>query len=415
MNARLYRTPLGVAALILSCQAPLPALGADYRLIPSLVVGEEYNDNLFQSASNAKTDFVTRVQPSLALNATGGGFSTDLSYGIDYRYFAKGSRKDQFDHRAAMKGSFGSPEDFLHLDLADTYSRVSSNVARDVVNESLVVNQTLQNNALISPYLTWHLPGGSKLKTGYRYRDVRYWEGDGIDKIEHDGYAEWSREIKAGMVLSAAYSYARVNSELAALDRHEVYAGLRYDYGTGNFLYGNLGYDWQYFDNGKSSSDPFWDLGAGRDFGVLTAVIGTKVQYTEDPQTIATRNVSHYATLSRNFPRGFASFNASYSKYDKQDLLVRDVQKKVLLGLSGRYELLQYLALTLNLSGDRLDRTIGTEYPYHLTGGLAVDYSLSQHLVLGANYSYISYRNDLGSTKGAVEVNRAIVEMRLSL
>lgn len=415
MNAHIRKTLCTALAMLLLWRVPAPALAADYRLVPSFILGEEYNDNLFQSASNAKTEFVTRAQPTLALSAKGGRFSTDLSYGIDYRYYAKDSRKDQLDHRAAMRGSFGFFDDFLHLDLSDTYTRVSTNVARDVVNESLVVDQTLQNNALISPYLTWHLPGNSTLKTGYRYRDVRYWEGNGIDKIEHDGYAEWSKELRAGLVLSASYSYARVKADIDALDRQEVYAGLRYDYGTGNFLYGKIGYNWQSFDSGTNTSDPFWDLGAGRDFGFLTAALGTRVQYTEDPQTLSTRNVIHYATLSRNFQRGFASFTASYSKFEKEQQVPRDVEKKVLFGALGRYELLSDLTATLNLSGDRLDSTLPRDLPYHLTGGIGFDYTLSTHLVLGANYTYITYRNDLGDTDGAVEVNRAIVEMRLTL
>ena len=412
MRAAILTVACTAGTLALAMAAP--ALAADIRFTPSLVLGEEYNDNLLQSARTQKTEFVTRVQPNLALSARGGGFSTDLSYGLDYRYFAKGSRKDQFDQRAAMLGSFGFFEDFLHLDLSDSYSRVSSNVARDVVNESLVANQTLQNNALVSPYLNWRLPGGSTLKTGYRYRDVRYWSGSGIDKIEHDGYATWNRELSEGLVMSASYSYARVKSDQSGLDRHETYVGLRYDRAAGTFIYGNIGYDWQYFDNGRNTADPFWDIGASRDFGLLVAALGTKVQYSEDPQTLSTRTVTHYGTLSRNFSRGFASFNASYSKFDKQSLLVKEIEKKVLLGLSGRYDLRPDLGLTIGLSGDHLTRSLGSDFPYHLYGNVGLDYTLSNHVVLAANYSYISYRNELASAAGGANVDRVIVEMRLT-
>ncbi|WP_224981901.1 TIGR03016 family PEP-CTERM system-associated outer membrane protein [Geomonas agri] len=403
-----------LAAAVLPFLVPVPARSAEFRLTPSLVVGEEYNDNLFQSATRPVTEYVTRLQPNLALNASGGGFKTDLAYGLDYRYFARNSRADQFDHRASMTGSFSFLDDFLHLDLSDTYSRVSANVARDVTAESLVASQTLQNNALVSPYLTWHLPGSSTLLTGYRYRDVRYWGGSGVDKTEHDGYTTWSRELSQGLVLSAQYSYARIKSAVNSLDRHEAYLGLRYDRAAGSFVYGNLGYDWQRFDNGRSTADPFWDIGASRDFGFLVAALGTKVQYAEDPETISTRNVNHYATLSRNFTRGLASFTASYSKYDKQALPGRDVQKKAFFGLNGRYDLRPDLGLTLNLSGDHLTRSLGGDFPYHLYGNVGLDYTLSPHVVLAANYSYISYRNDLASAAGGTNVNRAIVEMRLT-
>jgi uncharacterized protein, PEP-CTERM system associated len=394
--------------------ASAPAFAAEFRLTPSLTLGEEYNDNLFQTSSRHSTEFVTRVQPTVALSATGGGFKTDLFYGLDYRHYAKGSRGDQFDHRAGMKGSLGFFDDFVHLDLSDSYSRVSSDLARDVTAESLVTNQTLQNNAVISPYLTWHLSGSSTLKTGYRYRDTRYWSGNGIDKTEHDGYAEWSRELTEGLVLSAAYSYAHLSSETNALNRQEVYAGLRYDYGTGNFLYGKLGYDWQSFHSGSNTGDPFWDAGAGRDFGFLTATAGTKVEYTEDPETLSTRNITHYATLGRAFSRGTMSFNASYSKYEKQQVLGHDVRRKVLLGLAGRYDLRQDLALLLSLSGDRLNGDLRGERPYHLVGGVGLDWTLSGRVVLGTNYTHISYRDHLDSAADSIEVNRVIVELRLT-
>ncbi|WP_136514428.1 TIGR03016 family PEP-CTERM system-associated outer membrane protein [Geomonas edaphica] len=413
MSAHLLSWRTGaIACVVLSAFSS--AHGAEFRLIPSLTLGEEYNDNLFQTSARQKTDFVTRVQPNLAFAAKGGGFSTDLSYGIDYRYFAKGSRGDGFDHNAAMKGALTFFEDFIHLDLADTYSRVSSNVARDVTGESLVVDQTLQNNALIAPYLTWHLSANSTLKTGYRYRDTRYWSGTGIDKTEHDGYAEWSRELSEGLVLSATYNYARVASATDALERHEAYGGLRYDYGTGNFLYGKAGYNWQSFDSGTSTGDPFWDAGLGRDFRLLTVALGTKVQYNEDPETLSTRNIEHYATISRTFERGMAALNTSYSRYEKQGTVVRDVQKKVFVGASGRYELLSQLMLNLALSGDHLSRAAGTDFAYHLNGGVGLDYALSRQVVVGTNYSYISYRNDLASAAGGANVNRVIVEMRLT-
>ncbi|WP_129125883.1 TIGR03016 family PEP-CTERM system-associated outer membrane protein [Geomonas oryzae] len=409
---RTMRTAAVFSAVLLTAFSP--ALAAEFRLVPSLTLGEEYNDNLLQTASRQKTDFVTRVQPGVAFSAEGGGFSTDVTYGLDYRYFANGTRRDQFDHRAGMKGSFRFFDDFLHLDLSDSYSRVSTDVARDVVNESLVVDQLLQNNAVISPYLNWRLPGAATLKTGYRYRDTRYWSGDGLDKIEHDGYAEYSRELTAGFTLSAAYNFAHLSSEASALDRHEGYLGLRYDWSTATFIYGKFGYDWQSFDSGANTSDPFWDVGASRDFGILTATAGTKVQYTEDPQTLSTRNVRHYATLSRVFSRGFASLGGSYEKFEKQQL-IRDVEHKTLIEASARYLLRPDLTLMLGLAGDRLSNGGTVTYPYHLTGSFGMDYMLSEHLVLGANYTHISYRHHLDSAGGAVEVNRAIVEMRLSL
>ena len=410
------------AVLVAGCAAvfgafsPVPLEAAEYRLLPVVVLSEEYNDNLFQEAHNRRTDYVTRVQPSLLFNTQGGGFSCDLTYGIDYKHYARDSRDDEFDHRAAFKGNLHFWDGFLKVDLSDSYSRVSTNVARDVVSESLVVNQTEQNLAVISPYLTWRLAPSTTLKTGYRYTDTRYWGPQGIDKIQHDGYAEVEREVKAGLLVSAGYNFAHISAEPTDLDRHDIYGGFRYLFSQGSFLNGKVGNSWQSFSNGVSTSDPFWDIGIGKDFGVVTATIGTKAQYTEDPLTLSTRNTSYYGTLNRVFQRGTASFTASYNEYEKDQLAIPETQRKVLLAASGRYEFRPDLNLSMTLSGDRLEQSAtAATYPYHLYGNFALEYALSKHTVLGANYSWISYRHQLDSAANAAEVNRAIVEMRLSL
>ena len=132
--------------------------------------------------------------------------------------------------------------------------------------------------------------------------------------------------------------------------------------------------------------------------------------------TLSTRNTSYYGTLNRVFQRGTASFTASYNEYEKDQLAIPETQRKVLLAASGRYEFRPDLNLSMTLSGDRLEQSAtAATYPYHLYGNFALEYALSKHTVLGANYSWISYRHQLDSAANAAEVNRAIVEMRLSL
>jgi len=409
----IFLLPLQMAIVCTVVFVTMPAVALDFKLVPSVSLSEEYNDNLFQDAEGARADFVTRVQPSIGAQVRGGGFNCDLSYGLDYRNYARHSRDDEFDHRAAFKSDLNFREGFFRIDLRDTYSRVSLNVARDVVSESLVVNQTLQNVAYISPYLTWRVSANSTLKTGYRYVDTRYWDSDGIDKMEHDVFTEFSREIRTGLVLSAGYNFARTDADTTGFYRHDVYGGLKYDIDRGTFLYGKIGNNWHSFDNGFDTSDLFWDAGASRDFGFIVVALGTRVQYTEDPETLSTRDTSYYATLSRAFPRGAASFICSYSEYEEIELAQPD--RKVLLAATGNYELRPDLMLKLSLSGDRLNQSEGTEYPYHLYGNFGFDYALSKQAALGVNYSRISYRNKLDSSEGSTDVNRFIAEVRLSL
>ncbi|HSA79019.1 MAG TPA: hypothetical protein VLG72_09200, partial [Nitrospirota bacterium] len=43
---------------------PNDAEGAEFRIVPSIMVGEEYNDNVFLTRYNKLDDYITRVIPA---------------------------------------------------------------------------------------------------------------------------------------------------------------------------------------------------------------------------------------------------------------------------------------------------------------------------------------------------------------
>lgn len=393
-----------------------PALqAAEYRVVPSLGLSEEFNDNLFETQTGKRSEFVTRVLPSVAFTSQGGGLAWDLSYGLDYRYFARDSVEDELTHRAALNAKLSFLNGFLRLDAGDSFSRVSLDVARDVVRESLVVSQSDQNVAFISPYLNWHLAENCSLKTGYRYNDIRYWDSPGVDQQEHDGFAELNYELTSRLTMSAGYTFVYATSEPTSYRRHDAFAGLRYDHGGGTTLFGSLGNSWQSFSNGVRTSNPFWSAGASKDFGILAATLSTQVQYTEDPLTLSTRETSYNAALSRVWTRGVASVTGSLVEYEVNQLAQVERRRKQAVVANGRYQLNEQLALTLSLSGDHLNQREAIDYPYHLYGNAGFEYVLNKHATLGANYTRVSYRRELDRSEGSVQVNRAIVEMRFYL
>lgn len=410
------RLPLICTLLCLAAGSGGEALGAEFQFKPSLALSEELNDNIFETATDERTDFVTRVQPGLALGYRGGSVGMDLGYGFNYRYYARGSREDEKNHNLTLKGSAELAPNFLFIEISDTLSRVSLDVARDVTAESQFLNQTDQNRGIASSYLLWHLGEKSALKTGYRYSDTRYWSISGsragIDKSEHRGFAELSHKPLSRLSLSTGYSYSSVETEIVAYRQHDLSAGCRYEYAQNSFLFGGVGNSWQSFSDSRSASNLFWSAGVTHDFGLLVATVETKVQYTEDPLIVSLKETSYTGRLEKALEHGKTGFSGSYTEYDDTRGGGAD-RDKTAFSLYGNWEISQACTAGLSVTGDRVSgATVNQGLPYHLGGNVVVSYLFNYDITAALSYNYVDYRRELDSAAGAKQTNRVLFEVK---
>jgi hypothetical protein len=387
------------------------ALAADFKLTPSLTLSEEFNDNILESATDKRSDFVTRVQPGVALLYQAPRLSGDLRYNFDYRYYARGSRGDEKIHSLALHGSAALTENFLFVEVSDTLSRVSLDVTRDNTSESLFVNQTDQNTASVSPYLLWRLGEKTVLRTGYRFIDTRYWSSPGVNKQTHMVFADLNYEISAHLNLTAAYSFSKVDTELVRYDEHDVSTGFKYEYADKSFLFGGIGNSWQDFSDSRSVSNLFWNAGVTNDFGFLVAKVEARVQYVEDPLTSTTKQTSYSASLEKLLQHGAVGLSGSYTDYEATQAGLPDRHKAAFNGF-WRYELSPRLLATVTATGDRVSQATADDYPYHLSGSAGMSYGFNYDITAGLTYTYVGYRRELDSAADAKQTNRVVVEVR---
>jgi len=390
--------------------AARPALAGDFKLTPTLSLSEEFNDNILESATDKRSDFVTRVQPGAALLYLAPSLNGDLRYNFDYRNYARGSRGDEKTNNLVLHGSAELKENFFYVEVSDRLSRVSLDVARDVTADSLFVNQTDQNIASVSPYLLWRLGEKTVLKTGYLFTDTRYWSSSGIDKQAHRAFADLNHEIRARLNLTAGYAFSRVDTEQVQYDQHDVSTGVRYEYADKSFLYGRIGNSWQAFSDSRSASNLFWNAGVTNDFGFMVATVDTRVQYTEDPLTSSTKETSYSASLTKPLLHGAVGLSGSYSEYVATQTGVQDRRKAAFSGF-GRYEVSPRFTATVAATGDRVSRITTDGYPYHLSGSAGVSYGFNYDITAALTYTYVDYRHELDSDAGARQTNRVIVQL----
>lgn len=392
----------------------------DRLFAPLLTVSEEYTDNVFDTKVNKRTDYITRLRPGFTSKYQAARWNWDANYNLDYRYYARKSKTNDISHDAGLKGSITLLENFLYLDLADTYKRVSLNVLRDDTAASSFANQTEQNIATVNPWFQWRLGQKTDLKTGYRYIDTRYWDSAGINKYAHSGYADVTYELTSKLNLLANYTYTNQKSaDNQKFDKHDASGGFKYSYAEKSYLYANGGYSWQFFRDTGASRYFFWNAGLVHDFNLFVATLETKRQNTEDPLSTSARETSYLAKLDRVFDRGAIGVSGGYTEYDyssrSHTISAGNDKHKVFAGINGRYEVLDGLTANAAVTGERYhySTTTGDDYPYRLILSAGLAWQILKDLSMNASYSRVANQYHLDNNSGGWYTNRATLELKL--
>ncbi|NTV50345.1 MAG: TIGR03016 family PEP-CTERM system-associated outer membrane protein [Geobacteraceae bacterium] len=391
---------------------PLPVSAADYLFKPFVAISEEVTDNIYELPANKRAEYITRLRPGATLRYLSPLWTWDVAYTFEYRNYARDSRGDEYNHDGALKGNIALIENFLFVDLSDTYRRVTLDASRNSLTESsLFLNQTDQNIAVISPYLLWRLRGDNTLKTGYSFTDTRYWDPTGIEKQEHRGFAELTHDVTSKLSLNTRYAFTRLESLPSQFNKNDVSGGFKYEYAEKSFVFGQIGNSWQRFDTGLNVNYLFWNAGVTHDSRYAVATLETKVATTEDPLAVSTKETSYSGKLEKELQRGKIGMSVSYSEYVNTATNLMD-RTKFALSANGRYEILQDLTANLGATGERFSHKTAADYPYRLTGVAGLNYALKNELTLGLTYTYVTDQYELDTTVGAKQVNKAVVEIK---
>ena len=405
------------------------AEAADLEVKPALSVSEEFDDNVYETQNDKKAVFTTLARPGAAVTYRTPFLNLDTNYALEYRHYAGDIHSDEAINNLDLKGTAELLDHFLYLDVNDSLHRAAVNVAQNLAAQSLLVQQSNQNIGSVSPYLLWRIGEKGTLKTGYRYNDIRYWDGIGIDQREHDAFAQFNREISSRLSLQAGYSFARGDNALMNYNRHDLSGGFKYSYADNCSIFGNIGNSWQKFSGGTGTNNPLgnssqafsgggstsnllWDAGITHDFGTVVAALETSVQNAVDPLTISTRQLSYTGHLDRQFERGGVSLLGSYSEYYITQTGKLE-QRSVAGTLTGHYEILPRLSASSSANVYRYSEGTPSGLPYQLTGSAGFNYGFhNEDTALSLVYTYLSDRYEIGSTRGAIVGNRLVLEIR---
>jgi hypothetical protein len=400
----------GIAGLFaLMILLPLPARAGEFEYHPSLAVSEEFNDNVYESAFDRRTDYITRILPGLALRYNAPLWDWDVSYLFDYRYYARNSREDDTTHNLTAHGLTRIINDLLFLDISDTYQRVSLDINRDYTQESLFVNQTDSNTFTVSPYFVFHPGAKVTVNTGYRYTNIWYRDPQAEDNREHTGFANAAYQYSDKLSLSVAYSFTRHDSN-EGYYRHTAFAGARYEYADRCFVFGQGGYTLFDFDDSRSTSNPYWSAGITHVRDPYTFTFSTSVSYPSDPLADVTEQTVYAASVTRAFQRGSLGVTFSYSEL-RDPFTDTRTESSYSGGFTGRYELSENLVGTFGFSAERYegDDLNGNSWRFYVNPGLS--YTFPREITLALNYYFVDSSSD-NLSNDDYRVNRVVLEAR---
>ena len=402
----------GAAAGALLLLGAARALGADYSVTPSVTLSEEYTDNVFDSNQGKKSDFITRARPGLSASYQAPLWDWDLNYAYDYRYYAKGSQKDDWSQNCVMTGLVKPVDQTLFLAVSDTYQRVSLDVTRDTSKETLFQNQSDQNVGTVSPYLVLRPAKTVMVKAGYRYINTWYKDPRAISQQSHGGFLDTSYELTPRFFATAGYSITREESETAGsnLTRQEAYLGPRYEYAEKSFIFARGGaIITRYSAQPDSIVNSFWDAGLTHSFDTATLNLKSSVAYAVDPLGVATLDTSYAGSLAKIFQRGTLTLQGSYNEFSS-GITEQLNTKRYSAGLAGSYDLSEDWHGRLGLSFDHYDYPLTGITTRKYTADGALNYQFAKQASIGVNYVYVKYAsaNPAGDNR---EVSRGIVEV----
>ena len=335
----------------------------------SLSVAESYDTNVFLR-SIKQDDFITRVSPALAFKYLNPFIDWNLGTTLDYRYYAKNTRSEDFSYSLNTGGKIKVYRDYAYILVSDTFTQTSQSNSVDYSSLSSNVNVTNLNTLMVNPRMEIPLTSRVHFNPQGTYTNYWYPSQNQQNRQSYAASGDFSYELSPRLTPSIGYRFVRMDGQLLKYNQH--YPFLRINYQEEKFSFnGSVGYSRVDLDLGGSSDGMIWD--ANLAYRLATMIFSLATSSDIDQSSYQNNNTLNQA---RKAPQTITSYSASLQKQFR----------KALLGLS-----IYYRENTDSSTSDMLSRNIGTsgylnhELSSRLSGNLTyrVERSDQRNTVVG--------------------------------
>lgn len=252
-----------VTAILLT---PSHGLAAEWQFTPTLDLKETYSDNIRLAPSGSeKSDFVTQINPGIALTGTGPRLKVNARYGMQNLVYADEGNRNTTRHNLNARANAELLDDFFYLDANGSVSQqnISAFGAQSADNANVTDNLTETRTYSLSPYLRHRFGSLASSELRYTHDSVDAGTG-GLLTSQADRILFNLNSGTAFKTLGWGLNYNK--QEIDYSDRTidlETYSGsLRYVISPRLSLNATSGHEKNnYLSIGGAPEGPFWSAG----------------------------------------------------------------------------------------------------------------------------------------------------------
>jgi len=197
-----YRRYLLVVIVLLSC--PSLVWGNEFRLVPSISVKEEYNDNILFLTDDIRKDFITTISPSIEIVNNTQRLETDLLARLDRFDYADNREFSATDQ--LYNGNFryhATP--LFNISAGAGYVR-DSQPGRDILTSGIILTTVPRNRYNASLSTDYQFSEKTAVGVSYTF---------GRDDYESTRYTDdASHDVNAGLVYDLGQYFQRVKGRI---------------------------------------------------------------------------------------------------------------------------------------------------------------------------------------------------------
>lgn len=397
----------------LSTMAPDCAVGAEFRIQPGLTLGEEYNDNIFLTPENRSGDFISRVVPSIAVLYKVPLWDWNASAYYEYRYYDRyhDSVKQSNIPNLNLENHTRIKDEFIYLDIKDTYTKTSLDPVRNFTQESAFINQSDSNVISVNPYFILRPTSQMTVTTGYAYAKTWYKDPIANDQVNNTVYTGFQQDLSRRSVMTAGVRITQNKNNIQDYNQDDVYLGFRREYIENSTLSVSVGNTWFHLKDAESISQVTWDANLTHKYSTMTVVYETGLRFIPDPQKVSRREDRYLATLRRDVERTSLVLSGGLLEY--RNIVNKHLEDSAYF-VTGTmsHALTTRSKIILNLEVDWYkDYLAYTKTERYLTGA-HFERLLAKNLTLAVGYSYTNvYTPDVYSNN--YFNNRYSAELRM--
>ncbi len=328
------------------------AVFADFTLTPSILLKEEYNDNIYLTPDHEEDDLITTVAPSVSLDYQANLLTLNLNYTLFSKFYIHNSKENDFYHSATLDSTVNLYRDTLFIHITDHFKREPIDEKRQTGLDNILVNMTDSNTFTFNPYVVYPLTSTLQARADYIYENIWYEHHSGDDTKNHTFSLSLSKEFSETLKGTISYSYLihkpRFTEEY---DRQDLRADIEYEVGPALTLRGGLGHSWYNYDSSDIDDEDynFWNAGLTyRLTEAVTADASYSLEHVESVTSGTYKNKKYEATLSydKNITAKLRAFNtkAEYLESNREDKstgvaldLSMPLTEKLTTSLTGTY------------------------------------------------------------------------------